>query len=217
MKAPILFFALLLSAQMAVAQSADSLQMRPRPEGRKSGHRRMFTVADANKMMVAQLGLNEKQQKKVEKLNKKYAGIIEGTKPKMASGGQGFSQGGPGGRGGFGGGGFGGDMGDRPSGGFGDGSMGGGRGGFGGGRPGGMGHGGSMGMPQDMQGSSTTAEDLDAKQAKYDKKLRKILTEAQYDGYLRIKPQFYAQRKNREFLMGGQPSLEAPQGSAPQE
>ena len=45
---------------------------------------------------------------------------------------------------------------------------------------------------------------LDEKQQKYDKAIGKILTEQQYEGYQKIKPQFYSQRKNREFLFGGQ-------------
>lgn len=59
-----------------------------------------------------------------------------------------------------------------------------------------------------MPSGSTSTEELDGQQAKYDKKLRKILSAEQYKGYLDIKPKFYAQRKNREFLMGGQSPME---------
>lgn len=202
-KVSLLVAALTLWGQMAEAQSNDSLQTRRHQEGMPRHRQRMFTVADANQLMTTQLGLDEKQQKKVEKLNKQYASVIEGEKPKRRSGtpdnGQGgqrgMSRGGHGGRGGgFGGG----DMGEGPGG-----------GGFGGGPQGGMGHGpGGQGRPQGMPSGSTSAEDLDAQQAKYDKKLRKILSADQYKGYLDIKPKFYAQRKNREFLMGDQPPME---------
>ena len=33
--------------------------------------------------------------------------------------------------------------------------------------------------------------------------MRKLLSDEQYEGYLKLKPQFYSQRMVREFLMGG--------------
>lgn len=48
---------------------------------------------------------------------------------------------------------------------------------------------------------------LDKQQLKYDKKLRKLLSDDQYEGYLRLKPQFYSQRRIREFLLGGEMNM----------
>ena len=44
----------------------------------------------------------------------------------------------------------------------------------------------------------------DKQQQKYDKAIGKILTEQQYESYLKIKPQFASQRRVREFLLGDQ-------------
>ena len=92
-----------------------------------------------------------------------------------------------------------------------DGNRGGGRpGGFGGGMPGG-----GMGGPGDgMQGGprggmpptgnqQQSSYDYDKQQSKYDKQMRKLLSDEQYEGYLKLKPQFYSQRRIREFLIGG--------------
>lgn len=45
--------------------------------------------------------------------------------------------------------------------------------------------------------------DYDKQQSKYDKQMRKLLSDEQYEVYLKLKPQFYSQRRVREFLMGG--------------
>ena len=43
--------------------------------------------------------------------------------------------------------------------------------------------------------------DYDKKQEKYDKALCKFFTEEQYEGYKKLKPQFYSQRRIKEFLL----------------
>ena len=151
------------------------------------------TYEQMTEQMVKELQLNEKQQKKVAKLNKKYKTLIEGEqmerpqgqRPPMGerpSGSPSGSMGGPGGGmpGGFGGG--------MPGGGFGS------RGGMPGGPRGGM----SGGQSQEK------SYDYDKQQQKYDKAIGKILSEQQYESYLKIKPQFASQRRVREFLLGGQ-------------
>ncbi|SHK57015.1 hypothetical protein [Xylanibacter ruminicola] len=147
------------------------------------------------KKMVAELQLNEQQKKKLAKLNKKYRKLIEGEQQERPQGerppmGK-RPSGGPGGGG-------------MPGGGFG--GMGGPGGGFGGGMPGGGMHGGGPrgGMPGGEQ--QEKAYDYDKKQEKYDKALCKFLTEEQYEGYKKLKPQFYSQRRIRDFLFGGQPA-----------
>ena len=151
--------------------------------------RKPVTYEQVTKMMVKDLQLDEKQQKKVAKLNKKYKTLIEGEqpeapgngKPKMGERPAGAppSGGMPGGHSGFGGG--------MPGGGFG-GGMPGGHGGFGGGMPG--------------VHASENSYDYDKKQKKYDKAISKILTEKQMEGYQEIKPQFASQRRVRDFLFG---------------
>ena len=87
--------------------------------------------------MVSDLKLDEKQTKKVTKLNKKYKKLIEGES-------------------------------------------------------------------QEGQGGQQQASyDYNKQQTKYDKQMRKLLSDEQYEGYLKLKPQFYSQRKIREFLIGG--------------
>ena len=79
----------------------------------------------------------------------------------------------------------------------------------GGGMPGGGmgGHGGGMqggprgGMPQGAPGEQNSY-DYDKQQTKYDEKIKKILSDEQYEGYLKLKPQFASQRRIREFLLG---------------
>ncbi len=159
---------------------------------------KQVTYEQITEQMVKELQLDDKQQKKVTKLNKKYKTLIEGEKreggekmqrpqgqrppsDERPSGRPGGSMGGPGG--GMPGGGM-------PGGGF---------GGRGGGMPGGQ-HGG-MGMAQEK------SYDYDKQQQKYDKAIGKILSEQQYEGYLKIKPQFASQRKVRDFLLGGQQPL----------
>ena len=98
-------------------------------------------------------------------------------------------------------------MGGRPgggSGGFGGGMPGGGGmggpgGGFGGGMPGGPD---GMGMPGGQQ--QEKAYNYDKQQVKYDKALGKLLSEEQLEGYKKIKPQFFSQRRIKDFLFGGQ-------------
>jgi len=155
------------------------------------------TYEQMTEKMVKELQLDEKQQKKVAKLNKKYKTLIEGEQVERPQG-----QRPP--------------MGERPSGrpSGGMGGPGGGMpGGFGGGMPGGGFGGRGGGMPGSPRGgmsgeqSQEKSYDYDKQQQKYDKAIGKILTEQQYEGYQKIKPQFYSQRKNREFLFGGQQSL----------
>ena len=155
------------------------------------------TYEQMTEKMVKELQLDEKQQKKVAKLNKKYKTLIEGEqverpqgqRPPMGERPSGRPSGGMGGPGGGMPGGFGGGM---PGGGF-------------GGRGGGMPESPRGGMPGEQ--SQEKSYDYDKQQQKYDKAIGKILTEQQYEGYQKIKPQFYSQRKNREFLFGSQQSL----------
>lgn len=182
----ILFTAMLFAAASAIAQSEnypqdnDVKKMAPRMKP--------FTVEDANAYMAQELHLNEKQLKKVKKLNKKYTTLIEGEKPKMPegmvkgriSGGKGFQGGGaPGG---------------GPNGGFPG-------GGPNGGGPGGGPNGG--GFPGHGPGGVSSV-DYDAQQKSYDKKLKKILNEEQYSGYLKIRPKYYSVRRFSDFLFGNQ-------------
>ena len=156
------------------------------------------TYEQMTEKMVKELQLDEKQQKKVAKLNKKYKTLIEGEqverpqgqRPPMGERPSGRPSGGMGGPGGGMPGGFGGGM---PSGGM---------GGHGGGMQGGP-RGGGMGMPGGSQ-PSESSYDYDKQQQKYDKAIGKILSEQQNESYLKIKPQFASQRRVREFLLGGQ-------------
>lgn len=217
MKNNVIIAAMLLCASVNLAQNSNQ----------SKGHKNMgaavnmpvpFTVNVADSLMINDLHLDAKQAKKVKKLNKKYASIIDGTGLKSTSskpsgdGPDGASHGigGPGGGqpGGFGGG-MSGGM-DSPGSGFGRGGM--------GGPGGGRGQGGPQGGPQGWPGKSTSTSslDLDAKQTKYEKKLKKILTEEQYSGYLKIKPRFYAQRSIREFLLGNPSMMERNDQKPPQ-
>ena len=153
------------------------------PKKKRIGYEQMTQI------MTKDLKLDEKQQKKVAKLNKKYKTLIEGEEHKAPEGGRppmgerpsGGPSGGPGGMrgGGPGGGGFGGGM---PGGGFGGGPR-------GGGMPGGQ--------------SQQKSYDFDKNQKKYDKAIGKILSSEQMEGYQQIKPKFASQRRVREFLLGG--------------
>ena len=164
----------------------------------KMQRRHQVTYEQMTEKMANELQLDEKQQKKVAKLNKKYKKLIEGEQVESSQG-----QRPP--------------MGERPSGRPSGGMGGPGGGGFGGGMSGGMGgpgggmqggpRGGGMGMPGGAKPSESTY-DYDKQQQKYDKAIAKILTEQQYEGYQKIKPQFASQRKIREFLLGGQQNLE---------
>ena len=81
-----------------------------------------------------------------------------------------------------------------------------------GGRGGGMQGGPRGGMPQGGPSEQNSYE-YDKQQTKYDEKIKKILSEEQYEGYLKLKPQFASQRRIRDFLMGGQQSLSQGQGT----
>lgn len=140
--------------------------------------RKPVTYEQVTKTMVKDLQLDEKQQKKVAKLNKKYKTLIEGEQREAPGNGK------P-------------KMGERPAGGPPSGGMPG--GGFGGGMPGGRGGFGG-GMPSGP--SSENSYDYDKKQKKYDKAISKILTDKQMEGYQKIKPQFASQRRVRDFLFG---------------
>ena len=169
--------------------SGSVLAQEQAPKKKHIGYEQM------TQMMTKDLKLDEKQQKKVAKLNKKYKTLIEGEERKAPEGrrlpmgerpsGGGPSGGGPGGMpgGGPGGGGFGGGM--PGGGGFG--------GGFGGGPRGG-------GMPGGQ--SQDKSYDFDKNQKKYDKAIGKILSSEQMDGYQQIKPKFASQRRVRDFLLG---------------
>ena len=158
-----------------------------------------LTQEQMTKKMVRELKLDEKQTKKVTKLNKKFKKLIEGEQPDNMKGQQPpMGQGHPGGNHG------GGAPGGGP-GGFGGGMPGGGMGGPGGGFSGGMG-GPRGGMPPGGQ-SQQASYNYDKQQLKYDKKLRKLLSDDQYDGYLKLRPEFYSQRRIREFLWGGEMNM----------
>ena len=170
--------------------SGSVLAQEQAPKKKRIGYEQMTQI------MTKDLKLDEKQQKKVAKLNKKYKTLIEGEEHKAPEGGrppmgERPSGGGPGGMpdGGPGGGGFGGGM---PGG-----------GGFGGGMPGGGFGGGPRGGGMPGGQSQQKSYDFDKNQKKYDKAISKILSSEQMDGYQQIKPKFASQRRVREFLLGG--------------
>lgn len=144
----------------------------PLPPKKRVSHEQM------TQMMVNDLKLDTKQQKKVAKLNKKYQTLIEDEERKGPGPGRPpmgkRPEGGPGEHGGFGGG--------MPP-----------RGGFGGGMPGGH--------------HSEKAYDFDKNQQKYDKAIAKILSEEQMEGYKKMKPMFASQRRIREFLLDDEPKM----------
>lgn len=123
-------------------------------------------------IMVNDLKLDTKQQKKVAKLNKKYQTLIEDEERKAPDFGR------P-------------PMGKRPQGGPGE------HGAFGGGRPDRGFGGGMLGGHH-----SEKSYDFDKKQQKYDKAIAKILSDEQMEGYKKIKPMFASQRRVKEFLLG---------------
>ena len=169
--------------------SGSVLAQEQAPKKKRIGYEQMTQI------MTKDLKLDEKQQKKVAKLNKKYKTLIEGEEHKAPEGGRPpmgeRPSGGPGGMpgGGPGGGGFGGGM---PGG-----------GGFGGGMPGGGFGGGPRGGGMPGGQSQQKSYDFDKNQKKYDKAISKILSSEQMDGYQQIKPKFASQRRVREFLLGG--------------
>ena len=191
---------------MMLSGSAMAQESQPNGQNSKMRPKRVrMTQEQMTEKMISELKLDEKQAKKVTKLNKKFKTLIEGEQQDNMKGqrppmGQGRPDGNRGG-GRPNGGGFGGGM---PSGGMGGP---GGASGFGGGR-GGRGGGGMQGgprggMPPGEGGQQQASYDFDKQQTKYDKKIRKILSDEQYDGYLKLKPQFYSLRRTRDFLMGG--------------
>ena len=195
-----LLFALLIPAGTMAQDNEQATQA-----GRPARVQRM-TYEQMTEKMVSELQLDEKQAKKVTKLNKKYKTLIEGQQMERPQGQHPQNGNRPSG---------------RPSGGGGmPGGMGGRGGGFGGGMPrGGMGgrgsgmHDGPRGdMPQGGP-SEQNSYDYDKQQTKYDEKIKKILSDEQYEGYLKLKPQFASQRRIREFLMGGQQGLLQVQGT----
>ena len=158
---------MVLAAGTLLAQEPQE----PLPPKKRVSHEQM------TQMMVNDLKLDTKQQKKVAKLNKKYQTLIEdeerkGPGPGRPSMGK-RPEGGPGEHGGFGGG--------MPP------------GGFGGGMPGGH--------------HSEKAYDFDKNQQKYDKAIAKILSEEQMEGYKKMKPMFASQRRIREFLLDDEPKM----------
>ena len=152
---------MVLAAGTLLAQEPQE----PLPPKKRVSHEQM------TQMMVNDLKLDTKQQKKVAKLNKKYQTLIEDEERKGPGPGR------P-------------PMGKRPEGGPGE------HGGFGGGMPPG-GFGG--GMPGGHH--SEKAYDFDKNQQKYDKAIAKILSEEQMEGYKKMKPMFASQRRIREFLL----------------
>ena len=195
-----MLFALLTPAGLVAQDNEQATQT-----GRPARVQRM-TYEQMTEKMVSELQLDEKQAKKVTKLNKKYKTLIKGQQMERPQGQHPQNGNRPSG---------------RPSGGGGmPGGMGGRGGGFGGGMPrGGMGgrgsgmHDGPRGdMPQGGPGEQNSY-DYDKQQTKYDEKIKKILSDEQYEGYLKLKPQFASQRRIREFLMGGQQGLLQGQGT----
>lgn len=176
---------LLLSVGLSVsalAQNNDSQPQSPSMHKQPPMMEEQMTVSQINDKMVTDLKLTEKQAKKVKKLNKKYAAIIEGNTTNK-DGKQGRPSGPPPG-----------GNGQRPQGG--PGGMGGPNSGMGG-RPGG---------PQGGPGMSadSNSKSLDEQQEAYEKKLKKILSEEQYEGYKNIRPQFFSQKVMRRFLQNGE-------------
>ncbi len=196
----------------------DTLLVSPSTDDQhaKSQKVKRYTHEQMTEKMVADLKLDEKQTKKVGKLNKKYKTLIEGSQPVgMPNERPPMEQGNRPSGGGFGGGMPGGGMGGGMSGGMGGGM--GGPGGMGGGMggPSGMsGMGCGMGGPRGGRPSGgpgrTSEYDYDKQQTKYDKKLHKLLSDEQYEGYLKLKPLFASQRRIREFLMGSNAELPLP-------
>ena len=180
----LLLLALLIPAGAMAQDNEQAIQM-----SRPAKVQRM-TYEQMTEKMVSELQLDEKQAKMVTKLNKKYKTLIEGQQMERPQGQRPQNGNHPTG---------------RPSG--------------GGGMPGGMGgHGVGMqggprgGMPQGAP-KEQNSYDYDKQQAKYDEKIKKILSDEQYEGYLKLKPQFASQRRIREFLMGGQQDLLSGQGA----
>ena len=167
-KKQLFIIGMVMAAGTLLAQESQE----PLPPQKRVSHEQM------TQMMVNDLKLDTKQQKKVAKLNKKYQTLIEDEERKGPGPGRPpmgkRPEGGPGEHGGFGGG--------MPP-----------RGGFGGGMPGGH--------------HSEKAYDFDKNQQKYDKAIAKILSEEQMEGYKKMKPMFASQRRIREFLLDDEPKM----------
>ena len=157
--------------------SGSAMAQEKQPDGKSSRamspRRVRLTQEHMNEKMVRDLKLDEKQAKKVTKLNKKFKTLIEGEQQDNMKG-------------------------QRPP-------MGQGRpdGNRGGGRPGGGMQGGPRGGMPPTGNQQQSSYDYDKQQSKYEKQMRKLLSDEQYESYLKLKPQFYSQRRIREFLMGG--------------
>jgi len=201
------------------AQSQDNIQDNI-PDNIREEEQHL-TYDQMTELMVSELHLDEKQQNKLTKINRRFKNLIEGDhrQPPMMGGrldgqkgdgmpdnfeggdmsdsprGYGMS-GGP-----RGGGMSGGPMGGGMSGGMSGGPRGGGMGG--GPRGGGMGGGGMMGGP----GAPPESYDYDRQQRKYDKAVRKLFSDEQFEDYQKIKSKFYSQRRIRDYLLGDQSRL----------
>lgn len=169
-KGIIMLLSLMIFSGSAMAQEKQSVGQ----ESRTMRPRRVrMTQEQMTEKMVSDLKLDEKQAKKVTKLNKKFKTLIEGEQQDNMKG-------------------------QRPP-------MGQGRpdGNRGGGRPGGGMQGGPRGGMPPTGNQQQSSYDYDKQQSKYEKQMRKLLSDEQYESYLKLKPQFYSQRRIREFLMGG--------------
>jgi len=190
----LLLIAIPLQAQNAMekqpADITDNLQ------GQRPEH---LTYEEMTDLMTNELHLDEKQQTKLAKINRRFKTLIEGEQHppmmgEMGGGPSGDMDGGNHMGNHQGGGRMGGMSGGPMGGGMSGGPMG---GGMSGGPMGGMGGGPMGGGPGGHE-----AYNYDRQQQKYDKKVRKLLTDDQYEGYQHIKSQFYSQRRIHGFLMG---------------
>ncbi len=192
------------------AQNGDMGNTQDNIQDNKPVEEQHLTYAQMTELMVNELHLNEKQQVKLTKINRRFKNLIEGEQrqlPMMGEQPEGGMGGGPSGGGMMGGGPSGGGMmgGGMMGGGPSGGGMMGGRpsGGMGGGMMGGGPRGGGM-MDGPRGGGGPQSYDYDRQQSKYDKAVRKLFTDDQYEGYKKIKSQFYSQRRIRDFLLGNQ-------------
>ncbi len=173
--------------------------------GEKSQQKKRVTQEEMTERMISELKLDAKQAEKVTSLNQRFKTLIEGEeetqmqgrRPPMGensngkfSGGMSNGTGVPGG--------FGGGMNAQRGGNFGGGMPGGSM--SGGGMPGGGMGGPRGGMPPGHEQKS--GYNYESKQLKYDKKIKKILTEEQFQDYQKIKSDFASQKQIREFLQG---------------
>lgn len=160
----------------------------------------LLTVDSMTQRMVAELALDESQAKKVAKLNRKYAELIEGPRHDRRAerpDGEGGGPGAPDGR-----------RGGPGAGSGGPGGMGGHGGGFGGpGGPGGMGGpgGAPRGMGAHREGPADLLATLEKQQDAYEKKLKKILDEQQLERFQSLRPLMALPTLQRAFLLMGSP------------